>query len=197
MLNRAVILTAARGLSGIGGIIEPLRWDLPDYGPPGNHFGGPWAKTKAFNPGVGTFGDADSPGGPEASPCDRRGSFAAVAQPAIGAGVTNVTTAKGGYGPAIVRQVEYWCEVAVPVAAVQLAMKVAEDVDVTGGLNTSGTRIRDAVGAFDVNPMTQKITVYPNFLVTFAGSWNFKVIAVNGSAGVLTFETWVSYDLLS
>lgn len=197
MAARAVPLTLPRGLSGVGGIIGPLRWDIPDYGPPGNHFGGPWAKTKAFSPVSGILTGDDSPGGPEASACDRRGSFAAIAQPAIAAGATLVTTAKGGYGPAIIRQVEYWCELAVPVAAVQLVFKVAEDTDTTGGLLTTGTRIRDSVTAFDVNPMTQKITVYPNFIVTFSGPWNFKVVAVNGSAGVLTFETWASYDLLS
>lgn len=197
MINRAVPLTVARALSGRGGAIISVRDDLPDYGPPGPHFGGPWAKTKAFSPARAGIGDDDGPGGPEASPCDRRGGFAAVAQPAIAAGNTTVTTARGGYGPAIIRQLEYWCEAAVPTAAVQLCVKVAEDVDTTGGLNTSGTRIRDAVGAFDVNPMTQKITVYPNFIVSFAGLWNFKVICVNGSAGVLTFETWASYDLLS
>jgi len=63
---RAVPLTVARGLTGQSPLIQPVRFDLPDYGPPGNHFGGPWAKTKAFSPpGFSALGDA-GPAGPEA-----------------------------------------------------------------------------------------------------------------------------------
>ena len=195
---RAVMLTPAQFLGRQRVLMQGLRQDLPDYGPPGPHLGGPWAKTKSYTGSLPTVGE-DGPGGvlPGAG-CDTpRGNYCIVSGLALGAGTTTVSTTKGGTGPAIIRQIEYWCDLATPLTTVQVMVKVSDDTDTTGGVLTTGVRVRDVGQQFDCNPMTQKITVYPNFVVPFSGNWFMKAIQINGDAAAHNYVTWLSYDLLT
>lgn len=114
----------------------------------------------------------------------------------LAAGTTNVGALRGGSGRARIIELHYWADNVLPLIAVTAAVKVSDDSDVSGGFATTGVRVREVSAAFDVNPFAERQIFYPSFIIPFTGSWFFKVIVDNQTAGVVNAVIGMSYEYI-
>ncbi len=202
---KVIPLTVARRLNGRDGLMLLNRLDLPDYGPPGSHLTGPWAKTGKFK--VEELDDAGRPRGgsggstiltPEDElDCATLDGGALQFTSQLGAGASDVRVRGPLPRPFRITHVNLWSQAALPSAAnVQAHILIADDQDRTNGLSTSGAIMQ--VGAFTepLEPFNVKQDYYPNYLV---GERNktIKIAAVNNSAGALETYIIVSFQFLA
>lgn len=173
-------------------IVPALRADIIDYGPPGPHLTGPWAKTKSFVPRLLGFGGPDDDGlDLGRGGCPALEGDAMVLTPNVGAGLTVIAThATPIARPFLVTHMQYWCDVTVPAGGnVQLAVKIADDDDTTGGLATSGVNLSGVRPDQMAEPFNQTQTEYPNRV--FAGGRKFiKSIWINNTG--VAHDTYLS-----
>lgn len=128
---------------------------------------------------------------------DRRGNMLARSVIGLAAATTNVGVVRGGVGPGRINQVQWWADNVLPLTTLTAALKVSEDSDSSGGFGTTGIRIRDTEGNFDVNPYSVLQVFYPNFIVPFTGAWFLKVIVDNQTAGAINAMLNASVELFT
>jgi len=113
----------------------------------------------------------------------------------LGAATTNVVAQKVNRAPALITSVTFFSTTVAPVATLTAAIKIAGDNDSSGGVGTTGVRLRDDGAVFDVNPFSERQTIYPNFRVDFY-PWFIKFIVDNQTAGAVDVVMWASFVYL-
>ena len=195
-MGTAIPLTVARGLNGRAPLSMVTRLDIDDYGPPGPHLGGPWAKTKAFiPPGFESL----APEGSAAAGvdgCSELGGQTITFSPQVAAVTTAVESSILFPRPFIITNVQALSSNAQG-AAVALAFLVAEDINTTGGFATSGTFWDNGRGTRTIiAPSVVVQTAYPNIVVPFPNR-SIKVVEDNQSGAAVEFDVIVSIKWLT
>lgn len=119
--------------------------------------------------------------------CIGSGGIHAQVANSVGAGVTQVSSTVLFQRPYVIVYVEFMTSPADFVNSRGI-LKIAQDIDITGGANTSGQQLDEgAIGSADFACAGTALRSYPNRIVTFRPS-ALKFIFVNGSAGTIGFN---------
>jgi len=142
------------------------RVDITDYGPPGPHFGGPWAKTKAFIPdGIGEVpGVGGEVGGGVGGCAEKYGTAFRFGVSLLASGANQVNSSLIINYPFIVEHVQINTDSPL-TDSLFIDIRDALDNSTAGGLAASGTSIFGAlgVGGGNLKAVSPQVEAFPHF----------------------------------